>query len=210
MLPPVTGKNPPLPPPLPLSKEYESFRPDPIKNIAEISIGLEGMKIDRKLFERFEEVLKADEYVKYKIYEGKYDEAEAYIKREVFDKPEEYFNLDKLRKSIKVDRRLSLREILDKIFGKIKWFKSKDEFMEEEIQKFISIYQPEPKFVHIIGQFMKAYIIDDCIRQIMESGEFSELATNPHFNMRDLKELDGWRKPVIEYVKDYVSLNAFV
>jgi len=44
----------------------------------------------------------------------------------------------------------------------------------------------------------------------MESGEFSELATNPRFNMRDLKELDGWRNPVIEYVKDYVSLNAFL
>ena len=191
-------------------REYESVSPDPIKIISEIQIGLEGMKIDRKLFEKFEEVLKADEYVKYKIYEGKYDEAEAYIKREVFDKPEDYFDLDKLRKSVKVDRRLSLREILDKIFGKIKWFKSKDEFMEEEIQKFISIYQPQPKFVHIIGQFMKAYIIDESIRRVMESGEFSELATNPRFNMRDLKELDGWRKPVIEYIKDYVPMNAFV
>jgi type I restriction enzyme R subunit len=207
-LPPATGGESPPPPPSP--KEYESFCPDPIKGITETVIGLEGMKIDRKLFERFEEVLKADEYVKYKIYEGKYDEAEAYIKREVFDKPEDYFNLDKLRKSVKIDRRLSLREILDKIFGKIKRFKSKDEFMEEEIQKFISIYYPESKFVHIIGQFMKAYIIDEGIRRIMESGEFSELATNPRFNMRDLKELDGWRAPVVEYIKDYVPLNAFV
>jgi type I restriction enzyme R subunit len=82
--------------------------------------------------------------------------------------------------------------------------------MEEEIQKFISIYYPESKFVHIIGQFMKAYIIDEGIRRIMESGEFSELATNPRFNMRDLKELDGWRAPVVEYIKDYVPLNAFV
>lgn len=155
-------------------------------------------------------MVKADEYVKNKIYEGNYNEAEAYIKREVFDKPEDYFDLEKLRNSVKLDRRLSLREILDKIFGKIKRFKSKDEFMEEEIQKFISIYHPEPKFVHIIGQFMKAYILDESIRRVMESGEFAELATNPRFNMRDLKELDGWRKPVIEYVKDYVLLNAFV
>jgi type I restriction enzyme R subunit len=44
----------------------------------------------------------------------------------------------------------------------------------------------------------------------MEVQEFSELATNPRFNMRDLKELDGWRDPVIEYVKDYVPLNSFV
>lgn len=193
-----------------VKKEHENLAPDPLKTLDEVSIGLEGMKIDRKLFEKFEEVVKADDYVKDKIYDGKYEEAEAYIKREVFDKPEEYFNLEKLRKSVKLDRRLTLREILDKIFGKIKHFKSKEELLEEEVQKFISIYHPEPKFVHIIGQFMRAYILDASIRRVMESQEYSELATNPRFNMRDLKELDGWRDPVIEYVKDYVPLNSFV
>ena len=144
------------------------------------------------------------------IYEGIYEEAEALIKREVFDKPEEYFNLEKLRKSVKLDRRLSLREILDKIFGKIKTFKSKDELLEEEVQKFISIYHPESNFVLIIGEFMKAYILDESIRKIMESGEFPRLEDNPRFTMQDLIELDGWRDPVIEYVKDYVPLNAFL
>jgi len=28
--------------------------------------------------------------------------------------------------------------------------------------------------------------------------------------MKDLKELDGWKDPVVEYIKDYVPLNAFV
>jgi len=118
-LPPETGRGPgSFPPPPPPSEEYESVCPDPLKEISETPIGLEGMKIDRKFFEKFEEVVKGDEYVKDKIYEGKYEEAESYIKREVFDKPEEYFNLDKLRKSVKLDRRLSLREILEKIFGR--------------------------------------------------------------------------------------------
>ena len=200
---------PPGPPPV-HEKEYENVAPDPLKQAQETPIGLEGMRIDRKLFEKFEEVVKADEHVKTMIYEGKYEEAEAFIRDKVFDKPEEYFNLEKLRKSVKADRRLSLREILDKIFGKIKHFKSKDELLEEEVQKFISICQPEPKFVHIIGQFMKAYILDEDIRKIMESGEFAELATNPRFGMQDLSELDGWKEPVIEYIKDYVSLNAFL
>lgn len=195
--------------PSPLAREYENISPDPLRYVEETLIGLEGMKIDRKLFDKFEEVVKADEFVKNKIYEGKYDEAEAYIRREVFDKPEEYFNLDKLRKSVKLNRRLPLREILDRIFGAIKYFKTKDELLEEEVQKFISIYHPEPKFVHIIGQFMKAYILDENIRQIMTTGEFSALATNPRFNMKDLRELDAWREPVIVYVNDYVSLSAF-
>jgi len=209
---PPTGAGPtgpgPFPPPDP--KEYENVNPDPIVGVDETAVGLEGMRIDRKLFEKFEEVVSTDEHIKNKVYEGKYEEAEAYIKDKVFDKPDDYFNLDKLRKSLKLDRRLSLKEILEKIFGKIKKFKTKDELLEEEIQKFISIYHPEPEFAHIIGQFMKAYVLDNEIRQVMETGEFSSLATNPRFNMRDLEELDGWMDPVIEYVKDYVPLNAFM
>ncbi len=47
--------------------------------------------------------------------------------REVFDKPEEYYTLDKLRKAAAVDRRLTLREILEKVFGLIPRFKFRDE-----------------------------------------------------------------------------------
>ena len=204
------GGTGPFPPPLPPLKEYESVRLDPIKEIAETVIGFDGMKIDRKIFETFGETVKADEYIKGKIDEGKYEEAEAYIKKEVFDKPEKYFDLDKLRKSVKLDRRLSLREILEKIFGRIKKFKSKDELLEEEIGKFISIYHPENKFIHIIRQFIKAYIIDAELREILNSQEYGRLATNSKFNMSDLKELDGWRDPVVEYIKDYVPINTFV
>jgi type I restriction enzyme R subunit len=210
-LPPGTGGGPgPEPPPQPPSAEYESTKLDPLKEFAETPIGLEGMKIDRKFFEKFEETIKDNDYVKDKIYEGKFEEAENYIKREVFNKPEDYFNLDRLRKSVKLDRRLSLREILEKIFGRIKKFKTKDELLEEEIEKFISLYHPENKFIHIIRQFMKAYVLDAELREILNSKEYGRLETNPGFTMKDLKELDGWKDPVVEYIKDYVSLNAFV
>ena len=55
------------------------------------------------------------------------------MNREVFDKPEEYYTLDKLRKAAAVDRRLTLREILEKIFGLIPRFKSKDELLHDII-----------------------------------------------------------------------------
>jgi type I restriction enzyme R subunit len=191
-------------------KDYESFIPDPLKGIAETAIGLEGMKIDRKLFERFEETVKADDYIKQKIDEGRFNEAEEHIKQAIFNQPEDYFNLDKLRKSLKLDRRLSLREILEKIFSKIKKFKTKDELLEEEVNKFISIYHPENKFIYIIREFIKAYILDAELRKIIDSKEFASLATNPRFNIKDLKELDGWKDPVVEYIRDYVPLNTFV
>ena len=60
------------------------------------------------------------------------------MNREVFDKPDEYYTLDKLRRAASVDRRLTLREILEKIFGLIPRFKSKDELLEEEFAKFVA------------------------------------------------------------------------
>ena len=208
-LPPETGTGKVGEALLPISDEYESIRLDPIKDIIETMIGLKGMKIDRKLFERFEETVKADDFIKQKIDEGRFNEAEEHIKLAIFNKPEDYFDLDKLRKSLKLDRRLSLREILEKIFGKIKKFKTKDELLEEEVNKFISIYHPKNEFIYIIRQFIKAYILDGELREIIESKKYANLATNPRFNIEDLKELDGWKDPIIEYIKDYVPLNTF-
>ena len=41
----------------------------------------------------------------------------------------------KLRKAAAADRRLTLREILEKVFGLIPRFKSKDELLEDEFAK---------------------------------------------------------------------------
>ena len=200
----------PTPPPPPTPKEYTNTSTDPLAAVAETAVGDSGMKIDRKFFEKFEKTISADTHVKRFMEEGRYADAEEYIRKEVFDKPADYFNLEKLRKSARVDRPLSLSEILDKIFGRLKRFKSKDELLEDEIQKFISIYHPEPQFAQIIGAFMKAYILDENIRRIMKTGEFTDLADNARFDMGDLSELNGWRAPVMDYVNNYVSLNAFM
>ena len=59
------------------------------------------------------------------------------MNREVFDQPKDYYTLEKLRKAASVDRRISLREILEKVFDLIPAFKSKDELLEEEFSKFV-------------------------------------------------------------------------
>ena len=69
--------------------------------------------------------------------------AEDYVKKYVFDKPEEYFTLEKLQKSVQVDRHLTLRELLERAYDLIPHFKSKAEKLDEECDKFISIYKPE-------------------------------------------------------------------
>ena len=142
---------------------------------------------------------------------GQWDRVIDYVNREVFDKPEEYYTLEKLRKAAAVDRRLTLREILEKIFGLIPRFKSKDELLEEEFSKFVADAKPEEATaIPAIKTFFKAYVISGQIRDIIDSRQFTDLATHPMFSTRDFKAVPAkYRALIPEYVKDYVSLNQF-
>ena len=190
--------------------QIEIITPDPLKTFSETPVGLVGMKIDWKFFEKFESVVKSDPVVQKKYDEGDLAGAEEYVKAQIFDKPQDYFTLEKLRKSVKSDRRISLKEIIEKIFGGAKEFKTKDQLLEEEFEKFVTIYKPDSQHVLPIKNYLKAYITDSEIRDIAESKEYSRFATNPKVTLQDFKELNGYREVIPEYVKDYVSVNAYM
>jgi len=190
--------------------EISVFSPDPLKTFSEKAVGLAGMKVDWKFFEKFEYVVKNDPVVKQKYEQGDVKGAEEHVKTEIFEKPEDYFNMEKLRKSIKADRRITLKEFIEKIFGGITKFKSKDELLEEEFEKFVAIYKPDNKFALLVKNYLKAYITDPEIRDIVETKEYGRFATNPKVTMKDFRDLNGWREVVPEYVKDYVSVNAYM
>jgi type I restriction enzyme R subunit len=81
-----------------------------------------------------------------------------------------------------VDRRLTLREILEKVFGLIPRFKSKDELLEEEFSKFVADRVPEPpSAIPAIKTYFKAYVTSNRVRDIIDSKQFTDLATNPLF-----------------------------
>ena len=199
-------------PPLPPDGIHISTVPDTVNYMHEQQIGYEGMKIDRMFFEKFEDKVKDDPVLQEKIEAEHWDQAVDYVVKELFDKPQEYFNLDKLRKAAGVDRRLSVREILEKIFGLIPDFKSKDEMLEDEFQKFLLDAQPDdPDSVRPIKYYFKAYATDGHLREIIESKHFTELNVNPTFSMADFKSVPSeWRNRIPEYIKDYVPLNQFM
>ena len=190
---------------------YEHLGADILSMVKEETIGYEGMKIDRMFFEKFEDAVRADNTIAAAVEAGQWDRVIDYVNREVFDKPEEYYTLDKLRKAAAVDRRLTLREILEKVFGLIPRFKSKDELLEEEFAKFVADYKPdEATAIPAIKTYFKAYVTSGRVREIIDSRQFTDLATNPVFSTRDFKAVPPkYRTLVPEYVKDYVSLNQF-
>lgn len=197
--------------PVPTVASYEHLGADIIATISEETIGYEGMKIDRMFYEKFEDAIRENVTIVEAVEAGQWDRVIDYVNREVFDKPNEFYNLDKLRKAAAVDRRLGLREILEKIFGLIPRFKSKDELLEEEFSKFVADYKPqEAEAIPAIKNYFKAYVTSDQIRHIIESRHYTDLATNATFSTRDFRAVpEQYRALIPNYIKDYVPLNQF-
>ena len=152
------------------SSTYKHLGADIIDSMKVEDIGYEGMKIDRMFFDKFEDTVKDNDFIVANIKAGEWDRVIDHINKKVFDKPEEYYTLDKLRKAAAVDRRLTLREILEKIFDLIPNFKSKDELLEEEFAKFVADYKPdEAEAIPAMKNYFKAYITSDQVRIIIEN-----------------------------------------
>ena len=191
---------------------FEHLGEDILSTIKEEIIGVEGMKIDRMFYEKFEDMVRGNDFIAASVEAGQWDRVIDYVNKEVFDKPTEFYSLDKLRTAAAVDRRLTLREILEKIFGLIPRFKSKDELLEEEFAKFVADYKPdEAKIIPALKQFFKAYATDSLVRAIIDDPKrLTSLYTTTSFTIADLKAVPPeYRRLIPEYIKDYVSLNQF-
>jgi type I restriction enzyme R subunit len=191
--------------------KYISDKFDPLQTMTEQQIGFEGMRIDRELFSKFEDRIVMDDVIKKHVELGNWEHVISHIQQEIFDKPQEYFNLEKLRKAAKIDRKVSIREFVEKIFGIIPRFKSKDELLEEEFDKFISIYPPEEDVnLRALKYFFKAYIVDQDIRMIIEAKDFHALQTHPTLTITQFKDVaTKYREVIPVYIKDYINLARY-
>ncbi|KRB16116.1 restriction endonuclease subunit R [Mesorhizobium sp. Root695] len=191
---------------------YEFFEPDQVVYQVEQQIGLEGMRVDRELFQKFEQFARSDSRLRELVEQQNWEAASRRVIEELFDKPDEYFNLERLRYAAGVDRRITIRELIEKAYGFIPKFKSKAELIDDEFQKFLLDQKPEEAGrVAQMRYFFEAYIRDAKVRALIDAGHFGDLNVNPTFTTRDLREVpEKWRRRIPEYVKDYVSLNPFL
>ncbi len=190
---------------------HEHVGQDILLTMVQETIGVEGMKIDRMFFNRFADTVRGDEAIVRAVEAGEWDRVMDYVNRAVFNKPEEYYTLARLRRAAAVDRQLTLREILEKVFDIIPRFKTKDELLEEEFAKFVADHKPEQaKSIVAIRNFFKAYATDSYLRDSIDRRQFSALATYPAFSIKDLKVVPkAYRVIIPRYIKNYVPLSQF-
>lgn len=190
---------------------YEFTDNDKISSFNEQQIDFQGMKVDRMFFQQFEEKVKTDDEIKQLMANGDVEIATARAKEKYDNKPEEYFDLEKLRKSLKIDRKIGWRELLELIyFGN--QIKGKDDLLNDEFEKFISTNNvSDIADLQALRYFFYAYITDPSVREIIDQQDFTELYHNPTFNVDDFSRVDDRMKSVLPYyIKTYVPLQKFV
>ena len=195
----------------PKREGYEYSESDKIATLHEQQVDYKGMKVDRMFFQQFEEKVKADDEIKQLMEAGDVEVATARAKEKYDNKPEEYFDLEKLRKSLKIDRKIGWRELLELIyFGN--QIKGKDDLLNDEFDKFLSTNSLDGiDDIQALRYFFYAYVTDPHVREIIDQQDFTELYHNPTFNVEDFNRVDDKMKTKLPYyIKTYVPLNKFL
>lgn len=186
---------------------------DFLLTIEEEKVPETGMLIDRKLYTKFEDKVRQDPNVQKMIDDLDIEKLEWYLKDQVFDKPNEYFNIPKLEQALGMDRRITVREVAMNILGLLTGYKSKKEKLVDEFNNFKLLNKEEleqyaGEKIDDIETVFEAYIVDEFVRECVYTKQYSKLLNSVIKD--ELKEISSIRlknKPLLEYIKDYVAEN---
>lgn len=176
---------------------------DELKTLSETPEGV-IMRIDREGFKRaVDEDVKGNETLKNLWENGAVEEAEDFAKKEIFDKPKYFLNLDKIRRIFNVDRRITVKEFLQVAFGDKESFEMKDDLLESEWEKFMEVNPVDQDHYAPVKMFFKAYVTDEKVREIIASRQTGRFNTESSFHFDEYQRLNGYKTVVPQYVRDY-------
>ena len=199
----------------PTPSTFTNTSPDPIALVDEDAIGLDGMKVDREMYrQRFaEQVVEAvdtNEDLKQAVAAENWAEAETLFQQLLFEKPKEFWNLDKLRKVYQSDRQPTFREILQFIFGLSPKIATREQLTEDHFQQFLTTQSPDATKVRELRHLFHAFVLDGGLRHLIEEGDFARLRALDASLIQVIKTLGQEQvQSTLAYVKARVQLDSF-
>jgi type I restriction enzyme R subunit len=187
-----------------------SYASDSIKTSEYMAVPEHGMRIDREFWGAVQKEIRADGEIKKAVEDNFWDMAISLVKDKYENKPELFANLEKIKKANNLDRLINWREVLERIFDIIPGFKSKNDLLDDECDKFISIYKPPADVAYLARNFIKSYILDSHFKEIIEKKEFAKLSTYTGFSMGDYKNLGNLKSEIPKYIKENVQLKTYM
>src|SRR6266581_5125527 len=165
-----------------------STSPDPIKGVARDEVGVFGMRIDREMYrerlaQQANDVVASDEILRDAFDSEDWPAVEERIRRLLFEKPEEFWNLPKLQQIYKTDRTPTLREILAKIFGVVPAIPTRSDLADEAFEKFVTSQEVNATHSRELRTVFVAFLLDPVSRKLVEQGKFPDLrARDPNLH----------------------------
>lgn len=195
--------------------DFTNTSPDPVATVEPTEIGPFGMRIDREMYrDRFAqqatEAVEQDSTLREAFEAEDWPAVEERVRRLLFEKPEEFWNLPKLQEVYKTDRLPSLREILGRVFGLIAEIPTRTQLAEEAFEKFIATSETNATHSRELRTVFLAFLLDPQSRQLLEEGRFAELRSRDPNLFSSLQELEPLeRETVISYLRTNVQLSSF-
>jgi type I restriction enzyme R subunit len=192
-----------------------STSPDPMKTVEDKAVGQWGMRIDREMYrDRFahqaNDAVASDAILRDAFDAEDWPAVEERIRRLLFEKPEDFWNLPRLQEVYKTDRAPSLREILAKIFGVIPSIPTREQLADEAYERFVVTQNANAVHSRELRTVFVAFLLDPTNRQLLELGRFPELrARDPNLHAALSALPAEERDALVHYLKAEVSLKDF-
>jgi type I restriction enzyme R subunit len=195
--------------------DFANTSPDPLASVIRDEIGLFGMRIDREMFrERFAqqagEAVASDPVLRQAYDDEDWPAVEERVRRLLFEKPEEFWNLPKLQEVYKTDRLPSLREILARVFGLTPNIPTRGQLADEAFEKFVATQPTNAVHSRELKVVFVAFLLDDRSRFLLQEGKFADLRARDASLYGSLSQLDQQeREALIGYLQSQVPLKDF-
>ena len=195
--------------------DFTNTSADPMATVVRDEIGLLGMRIDREMYrERFaqqaSEAVATDAALRDAFNAEDWPAVEERVRRLLFGKPEEFWNLSKLQEIYKTDRLPSLREILARVFGLIPNIPTRGQLADEAFERFVATQETNATHSRELRIVFVAFLLDDQSRTLLEEGRFAELRAHDASLFGSLSQLAVQeREALIKYLQSEVALREF-
>ena len=189
--------------------------PDPMAAVAQEQVGVFGMRIDREMYrDRFaqqaNEAVASDNLLREAFEAEDWPAMEERVRRLLFEKPEEFWNLPKLQEIYQTDRTPSLREILAKIFGVAPGIASRSELADEAFERFVTTQTASAAHTRELRTVFVAFLLDPVSRRLLEQGKFPDLRARDANLYGALSALPpAEREALVRYLQTEVRLQDF-
>ena len=191
--------------------------PDAIKSVKEETVGAQGMRVDREAFstsfdEKAREEVGRHPELLAAVESGDWSRVGAFVREQLIgeDKPG-HWTVDRLRDSYGVRRRLTLAEILQKIFGKITRFPTREEIAAEDFEPLLSQEGVDVTKVPELRELFVALVCYRDLFDLVDEGQYARLATDGRLSLDVIKTLGPAQvRLVLDYIKDNVTLNKYL